>query len=97
MIALRVRRQLTKRSGSPKNSNNSKGSYQTWTWPEYYKDSFKFACSLIKLGVEERSCVNLIGFNAPEWAIAFFGTIFANCIASGVYTTNGSEACIYQA
>lgn len=38
-----------------------------------------------------------MGFNAPEWAIAFFGSIFANNIPSGVYTTNNSEACFYQA
>lgn len=57
----------------------------------------KFAAALIKTGVDERACVNIIGFNAPEWAIAFFGTIFANCIASGVYTTNSAEACYYQA
>ena len=41
--------------------------------------------------------MNIIGFNAPEWAIAFFGTMFANCIPSGVYTTNNPEACLYQA
>lgn len=38
-----------------------------------------------------------MGYNAPEWAIAFFGTIFANNVASGVYSTNIAEACYYQA
>lgn len=57
----------------------------------------RFAKSLVKCGVGERKSVNLIGFNAPEWAIAFFGTMFANCIPTGVYTTNTVEACLYQA
>lgn len=52
---------------------------------------------MILSGIDERSCVNIIGFNAPEWAIAFFGTIFANCVATGVYATNTPEACFYQA
>jgi long-chain-fatty-acid--CoA ligase ACSBG len=51
--------------------------------------------SLIKIGVEHRKSVNIIGFNAPEWAIAFFGTLFADLICSGVYTTNNIEACFY--
>jgi long-chain-fatty-acid--CoA ligase ACSBG len=39
--------------------------------------------------------VNIIGFNAPEWAIAFFGTMMSNNIPSGVYPTNNAEACFY--
>ena len=53
--------------------------------------------SLIKIGVDHRKTVNVIGFNSPEWAISFFGTIFADCILSGVYTTNNIDACFYQA
>lgn len=37
-----------------------------------------------------------MGFNAPEWAFAFFGTMFANCVPTGIYATNTSEACKYQ-
>ena len=88
-VALRVKRQRT--------PDEAKQSYIKWTWKQYYKDSVRFAASLIKFGLDERSSVNLIGFNAPEWAIAFYGTIFANLIPSGVYTTNIAEACYYQA
>ena len=38
-----------------------------------------------------------MGHNSPEWLISFMGSIFYNCIASGVYPTNNSEACFYQA
>lgn len=38
-----------------------------------------------------------MGFNSPEWAIAHYGGIMHNNVISGVYTTNGAEACKYQA
>jgi long-chain-fatty-acid--CoA ligase ACSBG len=52
---------------------------------------------LIALDINERKSVNIIGFNSPEWVIAFFGAIFANTIPSGVYTTNTPDACFYVA
>ena len=47
------------------------------------------------LGITERKSVNIMGHNAPEWAIACLGGIFANCVASGVYISNSKEACLY--
>jgi long-chain-fatty-acid--CoA ligase ACSBG len=39
--------------------------------------------------------VNIIGFNSPEWIIAFYGSIFGRFLPVGIYTTNGPEACHY--
>jgi len=69
----------------------------TWTWNQYYGESFAFARSLQAVGVEERKAVNIFGYNSPEWAICFFGSIIHNNVVSGVYITNGPEACHYQA
>ena len=52
-----------------------------------------FAKSLHALGIDSWKSVNIMGFNSPEWAIAFYGSIFHNNIVSGVYTTNGAQAC----
>lgn len=49
------------------------------------------------LGVSERSAINVMGHNAPEWAIGFHGALFANCVSTGSYITNLPEACLYQA
>ena len=68
-----------------------------WTWKQYYNDAFAFANSLHALGVTERKAVNIMGFNSPEWAITFFGSILHNNVSSGVYITNGAKACHYQA
>jgi hypothetical protein len=47
------------------------------------------------LGIKERSAINVMGHNAPEWVIGFHGAIFANSIASGSYITNLTDACLY--
>ena len=49
------------------------------------------------VGAAERSSVNICGYNAPEWVIAFMGGVFANCIPAGVYATNSPDACLYVA
>jgi len=68
-----------------------------WTWEQYLGDIMAFSKGLHAIGVDERKSVNIMGFNSPEWAIAFFGAIFHNNPASGVYITNGAQACQYQA
>lgn len=39
--------------------------------------------------------VNIMGFNSPEWIIAFYGSIFGHYLPVGVYTTNSPDACKY--
>ena len=55
-----------------------------------------FAKSLQKLGVPQRKAINIMGFNAPEWLIACQGALLHNNLFSGVYITNGADACQYQ-
>ena len=73
------------------------GKWTFWTWGEVWDISFQFAKALISFGVSKRSAVNIIGFNSPEWFFAFHGTIMADCISVGVYTTNTPSACQYVA
>lgn len=69
--------------------------WTTWTWKEYSDQVFAFAKALISLGYERHDCINIIGFNSPEWFFANFGAIAAGGIAAGIYTTNLPEACFY--
>lgn len=71
------------------------GKTRTWTWTDYGRDAYLFAKALAKLGVTERSSVAVMGFNSPEWAIAFIGAILYNCVNTGIYATNAPEACLY--
>lgn len=49
------------------------GKIFVWTWDQYNQESLKFAKSLSKLNVKERSAVAIMGYNCPEWAIGFTG------------------------
>jgi len=72
-----------------------KNKWVTWTYKHYYEDCLNFAKALISLGAKPYSSVNIIGFNAPEWNISFYGSIFANYLPVGIYTTNSPDACKY--
>eukprot|EP01113_Clastostelium_recurvatum_P049446 TRINITY_DN915_c0_g1_i3.p1 TRINITY_DN915_c0_g1~~TRINITY_DN915_c0_g1_i3.p1 ORF type:complete len:662 (+),score=269.99 TRINITY_DN915_c0_g1_i3:30-2015(+) len=71
------------------------GAWKSWSWNQYRDDVNSFARALVHFGVDERNVISILGFNAPEWFIADMGAIMAGCIATGIYTTNGPEACFY--
>ncbi len=71
-----------------------KGVWLKWNWARFFNEATNFAKALMSLGVEERRCVNIIGFNSPEWVIAFIGSVLANNVPSGVYPTNSPQACL---
>ncbi|CAD8094982.1 unnamed protein product [Paramecium sonneborni] len=68
---------------------------QSMSYGAYYSAVLDFASALIEINVTELSAVNIIGFNAPEWNIAFMGSIHAHNLPVGIYTTNNPEACFY--
>ena len=74
-----------------------KGQVLKWTWSEYHIDVIAFAKAMYKLGINERSSVNIMAANGPEWFISFMGGVFYNCVSAGVYPTNNADACVYQA
>ena len=73
------------------------GKYITWTYDQFYQDVQKFAKGLIELNIQPGKALNIIGYNAPEWIIAFYGGIYSSVLPVGVYTTNNAEACQYVA
>ena len=50
---------------------------------------------MLACGITPYSSVNIVGFNAPEWFISFYGAIFGNYLPVGIYGTNNAEACKY--
>lgn len=67
-----------------------KGIVFKWSWNQYFRDVMCFAKAMMALGITERSSINIMGHNSPEWVISFLGSISYNCVASGVYPTNNS-------
>ena len=64
------------------------GKWQATNYADYYNLSVKFAASMIAYKFPQYTSINIIGFNSPEWAIAFFGGLFSRSISTGIYTTN---------
>lgn len=71
------------------------GKYVCWTWQDYDREVRQFAKALASLNVTARSACCIMGFNAPEWAIAFMGAIAYESVSSGIYSTNEPDACLY--
>ncbi len=70
---------------------------ETINFVQYYNLCVQFAASMIAYQFPEYSSINIIGFNAPEWAIAFLGGLFARSISTGIYTTNSQQVCQFIA
>lgn len=66
-----------------------------WTWKEYRQQVDAFGKALIFNDCEKFDCVNILGFNTPQWFFANFGAMAAGCVPAGIYTTNNPEACQY--
>jgi long-chain-fatty-acid--CoA ligase ACSBG len=89
------KRAVTKNPSRKALSFKKNGEWVSYTWKQYYQTCLLFAKALIKLDFEPHQCVNIIGYNSPEWFMANNGAIAAGGIAAGIYTTNGPEACQY--
>ena len=73
------------------------GSWKTTSWADYRKQVRGAAKSMIKLGLEPKKGVSIIGFNCPQWVIADIAAIYAGAAPAGIYTTNSPEQCQYVA
>jgi long-subunit acyl-CoA synthetase (AMP-forming) len=71
--------------------------WKTTSWADYRKQVRAAAKSMIKLGLEPKKGVSIIGFNCPQWVIADLAAIYAGGAPAGIYTTNSPEQCQYVA
>ncbi|KYQ89459.1 hypothetical protein DLAC_10130 [Tieghemostelium lacteum] len=71
------------------------GTWITWTWTQYRQQVFQIAKGLLHLGLSPKGGTNIIGFNSPEWHIAFLGSMYAGGVPTGVYTTSSPSQCEY--
>ena len=66
-----------------------------WTWSEYHQETRTVVKAFIDLGLEKYGSVCILGFNSPEWHISNLAAIFSGGFATGIYPTNGADACKY--
>jgi long-subunit acyl-CoA synthetase (AMP-forming) len=83
------------RTGFPALRHKKKGAWHTRSWSDYRDQVFAAARAFMHLGVEQGSCVVILGGNRPEWFIANLGTIAAGGLPSGIYSTSTPEQCAY--
>lgn len=72
--------------------------FHTWksvTYAQYYAKVEHIAKVFIRLGLESRHSVGVLGPNCPEWFYSEMAAIAAGGLAAGIYTTNSSEACYH--
>lgn len=68
---------------------------KVWTWKGYREDVRSVAKAFIYFGLNRFDAVCVLGFNSPEWVISDLAAIHAGGTATGIYPTNGPEACRY--
>ncbi|KAH9259379.1 hypothetical protein BASA81_002422 [Batrachochytrium salamandrivorans] len=71
--------------------------WKTWTWQEYYDDSFALAKSLLTCGLQRFEGVIVFGFNSPEWHISQMGITMAGGLTAGIYPTDSPDILAYKA
>lgn len=73
------------------------GTYATLSWRDYRELVRTCAKGFIKLGLQPKEGVSLLGFNCKEWSIADLAAIYAGGIPAGIYTTSSPQQCQYIA
>lgn len=71
------------------------GAYTTITWQEYRERVRLCARGFMKLGLEPKQGVAILGFNCAEWVIADLAAIHAGGFPAGIYTTSTPAQCQY--
>ncbi len=69
--------------------------WKATSWRTYADEVRAAAKSLIALGVEPGTAVNILGFNRPEWVIMDVAAMAAGAVPAGIYTTNSPAECRY--
>ena len=71
--------------------------WMKWTYSDYLSDVRCASRAFIKLGLEPRKGVAIMGFNSPEWFISALATVFCGSVVAGIYPTNSEDMTQYIA
>ena len=71
------------------------GRWQVTTWKDYRDQARLAARGFLRLGLQPRQGVAIMGYNRPEWFVADLGAILAGALPAGIYVTSTPEQCQY--
>ena len=95
-IIARLMKQADTRPNAPAYHVKEGGRWKATIWKDYVAQVRTAARALLTLGVGRKqgngasdgaSCVCILGFNRPEWAIFDFAAMAAGGAPAGIYTT----------
>ena len=89
----------TNESDSYHNISNSveNSKWVSMTYHQAEQEVYKFAGACLKHGLKDKDVVIVMGYNSPQWFLSFHGTIQANGVVAGCYSTNEEDTCLYLA
>lgn len=73
------------------------GQWRATSWKGYRDQARLVARGFLRLGLQPRDGVVIMGYNRPEWFLADLGAILAGGLPAGIYITNTAEQCQYIA
>lgn len=103
-IVHRFLKQAELRPSAPAYHVRSSGAYRATSWRAYVTEVKSAARALLSLGVgarhdepptEAASCVCILGFNRPEWAIVDLAAMAIGAAPAGIYTTSSPSEVAY--
>ncbi len=73
------------------------GRWEGKTWRAYHDETRQVAKGFLRLGLEPKKGVSIIGYNCPEWLEADVAAVFCGAYPAGIYTTSSAEQVRYIA
>ena len=67
------------------------------SWSQLEAECCKFGSACLASGMAAKDVVVVMGFNTPQWMLAFYGACMAGGVVAGSYPTNNKETCEYLA
>ena len=71
--------------------------WEGMSWAQLEQQCYVFANACLAMGFGDKDACVVMGFNTPQWLIAFHGSMMAGGVISGSYPTNGKDTCEYLA
>ena len=92
-----LERTVRTHAGRPALKAKRDGQWHATSWQEYRDQARLVARGFLKLGLQPRDGVVIMGYNRPEWFLADLGAILAGGLPAGIYITSTPEQCQYIA
>lgn len=71
--------------------------WEGMSWAALEAECYTFGAACLAAGMQSKDVCVVMGFNTPQWLLAFHGAVMAGGVVAGSYPTNNKETCEYLA